>query len=148
VIRYLNLPKIPDEIVKNLNYEFEQYSFKSNFLNGADKWSDSFNQEINVWCKQNICDTMHWGFQFMNSDIVVHKDVGTEVKLTYLIDAGGANVRTNFFEDDKTTMTHSFVIPIHRWHILCASKYHSVEGIESKHTRFSLTGRVFPLPID
>lgn len=84
----------------------------------------------------------------MNSDIVVHKDVGTEVKLTYLIDAGGANVQTNFFEDDKTTMTHSFVIPIHRWHILYASKYHSVEGIESKHTRFSLTGRVFPLLID
>jgi hypothetical protein len=148
VIRYLNLPKIPNEILNNLNYEFTQYSFKSNFLNGAYKWSDSFNQEIDAWCKQNICDTMHWGFQFMNSDIVVHKDVGTEVKLTYLIDAGGANVRTNFFEDDKTTMTHSFVIPIHRWHILCASKYHSVEGIESKHTRFSLTGRVFPLPID
>ena len=84
----------------------------------------------------------------MNSDIVVHKDVGTEVKLTYLIDAGGNNVRTNFFEDDKTTMTHSFVIPTQQWHILCANRYHSVEGIESGHTRFSLTGRVFPLPIE
>ena len=148
MIRYLNLPKIPVEILYNLNYNFDQYSFKANYLNGAYKWSDDFTQQIDTWCKQNICDTMHWGFQFMNNDIIAHKDVGTEVKLTYLIDAGGANVRTNFFEDDKTTITHSFVIPTHQWHILYASRYHSVEGIESGHTRFSLTGRVFPLPIE
>lgn len=148
MIRYLNLPKIPDEIVTNLNYEFDQYSFKSNFLNGAYRWSDDFNQQIDAWCKQNICDTMHWGFQFMTSDIIPHKDVGTEIKLTYLIFAGGQNVRTNFFQEDKTTITHSFVIPLHQWHILDASKYHSVEGIETGQIRFSLTGRVFPLPIN
>ena len=148
MIRYLNLPKIPNEILDSLNYNFDQYSFKATYLNGAYKWSDDFSQQVDTWCKQNICDTMHWGFQFMNNDIIAHKDVGTEVKLTYLIDTGGSNVKTNFFEDDKTTMTHSFVIPTHQWHILHASRYHSVEGIESGHTRFSLTGRVFPLPIE
>ena len=110
MIRYLNLPKIPVEILDNLNYNFDQYSFKATYLNGAYKWSDDFSQQVDTWCKQNICDTMHWGFQFMNNNIIAHKDVGTEVKLTYLIDTGGSNVRTNFFEDNKTVCYGSFVI--------------------------------------
>lgn len=144
MIRFLNLPKIPDYIVANLNRQFDQYTKKVQYLDGAYVWSDDWSELINEWCKNNICSTMHWGFQIMSADIPMHKDTGTETKLIYLIEPGGANVVTNFYKDDKHTVTHSYVIPTNQWHVLRANAYHSVDGIEPGQTRFSLTGRIFP----
>ena len=141
MIRYLNLPQIPDNILKNLNYNFDEYD-QRNRLGEAYLWSDSFNQEINAWCKEHICEDMHWGFQIISGDLPVHKDIGTQIKLIYLIELGGTNVLTNFYAEDKITITNSYNIAVHRWHILQAEKYHSVHNVES--TRFSITGRVFP----
>jgi hypothetical protein len=144
MIRYFNFPAVPIEILNNLNYQFDQYNAKVSYRNKTYVWSDDFNQEINNWCQKNICETMHWGFQIMSNRIETHKDVGTEIKLIYLIRSGGANVKTNFYKDDKITVSHSYVIPTFRWHILKANEYHSVDGIEPGNIRFSLTGRVFP----
>ena len=63
-------------------------------------------------------------------------------KLIYLVELGGNNVLTNFYEEDKITVTNSYNIEARRWHILQAEKYHSVHNVES--VRFSITGRVFP----
>jgi hypothetical protein len=143
MIRYLNLPSIPEDIISQLNRNFDQYQKKSSALIEHYTWSDSFNSEINQWCQKNICDTMYWGFQIMTGDMQIHQDFGTLTKLIYLIDAGGNNVYTNFYDNDKN-ITHSYVIETNRWHILKADSYHSVIGIEPGQTRFSLTGRIFP----
>jgi len=145
MIRYLNLPSIPKEIINNLNYEFDRYDTTVSYLDKTYVWSDDFNQEISLWCKKNICNTMHWGFQIINGDLPIHKDVGTTLKLIYLIRSGGSEVKTNFFQDDETTLTHSYVIPVEQWHILKADDFHSVSGVHTGQTRFSLTGRIFPL---
>ena len=141
MIRYLNLPQIPDSIVATVNYEFDQYD-QTHRLGDAYMWSDSFNSEVNSWCKANICEDMYWGFQVISGDLPVHRDIGTEVKLIYLLETGGTNVATSFYEEDKKTITDSYVIPARKWHILQASKYHAVHNVEQ--VRFSITGRVFP----
>jgi hypothetical protein len=137
----LNLPQIPAGIVDNLNYNFDQYN-QHNRLGDAYLWSDSFNQEVNAWCQANICEDMYWGFQIISGDLPAHKDIGTEIKLTYLINTGGDRVLTNFYAEDKITVTDSYMIPEGRWHLLQANRYHGVHNVES--TRFSVTGRVFP----
>jgi hypothetical protein len=129
LIRYLNLPQIPAGIVDNLNYNFDQYN-QHNRLGDVYLWSDSFNQD------------MYWGFQIISGDLPAHKDIGTEIKLTYLINTGGDRVLTNFYAEDKITVTDSYMIPEGRWHLLQANRYHGVHNVES--TRFSVTGRVFP----
>jgi hypothetical protein len=143
VIRYLNLPAIPVDIMSRLNRDFGQYKTKANPLNKFYVWSDDFNEEVNRWCQQNICDTMYWGFQIMTGDQPMHKDNVTLTKLIYLINTGGDNVYTRFYDDDKN-LTHSYKIECNRWHLLKADSYHSVDGVESGQTRFSLTGRIFP----
>jgi hypothetical protein len=143
MIRYLNLPVIPADIISRLNRNFNQYQLRIGQEEPNYYWSDSFNTDINQWCQKNICETMYWGFQIMTGDIKIHQDNGTLTKLIYLIDAGGNNVYTNFYDNDKN-ITHSYVIEPNRWHILKADSYHSVSGIELGQTRFSLTARIFP----
>lgn len=128
-----------------LTSDFDQYLAKSSYANGSYVWSDSFNHDINAWCKTNICDTMYWGFQIITADIATHRDFGTEVKMTYIVHTGGDQVLTNFYDDTSSTILHSYKIEPHRWHIFQASTPHSVTNIQPGQTRFSITGRVFPL---
>ena len=157
MIRYLNLPKIPQSIVDNLNYNFEQYQKRDlpdNFQGGQDAmrvaqlWTESFNKEVNEWCKENICDSMYWAFLITDGDLAVHIEEASKglasVKLNYVIESGGDNVVTDFWANDAKTLTHSFCIEPHRWHIFKADSYHSVRGIEPGKFRFSVTGKVFP----
>ena len=142
MIRYLNLPKIPEDLIARVNFNFEQYSDNVAYDNKAYIWSDSFNTEINQWCKENICQDMYWGFQIINSDLAVHKDRGTEIKLIYLLRTGGDDVVTYFLDEDQKTVTKQYIIEPNRWHILKANAYHGVKNVTE--VRFSITGRVFP----
>lgn len=144
MIRFLKFPDIPADILARVSRNFDEYNIKVQYCDGVYKWSDDFTEEILPWCRANICETMHWGFQIMRGDVPMHKDFGTETKLVYLIQSGGANVKTNFYADDGVTVTHSYVIPTNQWHILKATSYHSVDGVEPGQIRFSLTGRIFP----
>jgi hypothetical protein len=140
--RYINLPKIPDDILKLVNFNFDEYEEKAAY-NGIYVWSDSFNRDINQWCRENICDTMYWGFQIIKGDLALHKDIGTKTKFIYLLQSGGDQVTTEFYEDDKTTLVESVVFETHRWHILKADSFHRVINVEPGKTRFSITGRIF-----
>lgn len=144
MIRYLKFPDIPADILSRVSRRYDDYSLKVNYGNGLFSWSDDCTDEILPWCKQNICETMHWGFQIMRGNIPMHRDIGTEIKFVYLIEAGGSDVKTNFYADDGVTITHSYVIPPLQWHILKANAYHSVDGVDPGQIRFSLTGRIFP----
>lgn len=144
MIRYFKLPAIPSDIIDQLPKDFDQYKLEGQYADGAYSWSHDHNDEINQWCRQHICENMYWGFQIMRGDVPMHKDFGTETKLVYLIQPGGSEVKTNFYADDRQTVTHSYIIPVNHWHVLRASAYHSVDGVEPGQVRFSLTGRIFP----
>jgi hypothetical protein len=140
MIRYLELPKIPDDILQIIPTELNKYHCKINY--GTYNWSDSFNQELNAWGQQYICKDMYFAFQLMTGDVPIHKDIGTKTKLVYLLCTGGDNVITNFYNKNNKC-THSYHIELHRWHILQASRKHSVDGIVPGSLRLSVTGRIF-----
>lgn len=140
-IQYLQLPNVPDYLIKNLQNKFGDYQAKSEYKNYV--WSDTFNEEINAWCKEKICDDMYWGFQIIKGDLDKHKDQGTKTKLIYLIENGGEQVYTRFWKDDGETLLDEYIIDTHRWHILKADSMHSVENMRSGAVRFSITGRIF-----
>lgn len=142
MIRYLNFPKLPDSLLEQINFNFDEYEKKVQGNNHV--WTDSFNSEVNAWCQKNICSDMYFAFQIINGNLRIHKDTGTKTKLNYLLELGGDNVITNFYEDDKVTITHSYVIESHRWHILKADSYHGVTNVEPGKYRVSISGRVFP----
>jgi hypothetical protein len=142
--RYINLPKIPQSIVESINLNFDQYE-KKDAGNHGDiyKWSDSFNSEVNHWCKANICDDMWWAFQFIRGDLKPHIDVVTKYKFVYLLDTGGTDVITKWYNDDQTEIVDSVVLEPLRWHILKVDTWHSVQGVAPGQTRYSITSRLF-----
>lgn len=142
--RYINLPPIPDSVVSTIEMDFGKYEKKDQGNHGDSyKWSDSFNTEINRWCQENICNEMWWAFQFIKDDLGIHKDIVTKYKFVYLLDTGGNNVITEWFDDDKTTVVDSVVLEPQRWHILKVDTWHSVRGIDPGATRYSVTSRLF-----
>jgi hypothetical protein len=146
MIRYLNLPKIPKYITKTISKNVNDYQWDKNSQPkpGYEEsyiWTDSNNSIVNNWCKTNICEDMYWAFQLMRKDVDLHRDRGTEIKLSYLLDSGGDNVVTEFL-DEQLNVTHSYVIEPNRWHILNVKCLHRVININS--LRFSVTGRIFP----
>jgi hypothetical protein len=143
MMRYLELPRIPDSIIDNLPTDWDQYDRKVSYPGSNYAWTDSFNQEINSWCQQNISPDMYFGFQIMSGDVPIHRDHGTRTKLVYLIYPGGKSVATNFYSDQQE-LAQSYVINTNRWHVLQTDCLHSVDGIEAGQFRFSVTGRIFP----
>ena len=141
MICYLELPKIPYDILQIIPTELNKYHCKINY--GTYNWSDSFNQELNAWGQQYICKDMYFAFQLMTGDVPIHKDIGTQIKLIYLIETGGPNVLTKFWKDDQCTLLDSYKIKTHAWHILKADVFHSVDGVQPGQLRWSITGRVF-----
>lgn len=138
-IQYINLPQIPAEIIdtlpKNLTcYDTVQYH---NY-----HWTDSHNQDLNLWAQKNISENIYFAFQMMTGDLARHKDIDTKTKFVYIIDTGGSNVVTRFWDDDFNLLDE-YVIEPFRWHILKADTYHSVEGIELDQYRWSVTARIF-----
>lgn len=140
-IQHLKFPRLPDEILSQVNFNLAEYDKKVDYEDKFNYvWTDSFNSIINEWCKENICETMYWGFQIISGDLIPHRDQGTLTKINYLLDAGGNSVVTGFY-DDEQKLVYSEIIPEHTWHILKADVLHSVIGVE--RARFAITGRVF-----
>jgi hypothetical protein len=143
-IQYLNLPQIPDDLLQKINKDFNSYKKQPGHYNQDTYWwSDSFNNEINDWCQKNICADMYFGFQASTGNLDLHKDHVTKTKLTYLLDCGGDNVLTEFFDDDYRTKLATYIIQKNRWHIFKADTSHRVLNVESGKIRFSITGRIF-----
>lgn len=161
--RYLNLPHIPKHIINNISKfyanptnisiardsasEYVKPNDPDNPDNIPYAWTDLNNEILNEWCQNNICEDMYFAFQIIqgkNGNLKMHKDKGTRQKLIYLVETGGENVVTNFYDDDKKTKKQSIVIEPNRWHIMDVTQFHEVCGIEKNKTRLSITGRVFP----
>ena len=68
---------------------------------------------------------------------------GTEIKFNYLIDTGGDQSITNYY-DDQGKLLDSYVLKSHIWYILDVSTNHSVSNIEQNRSRISLTSRIYP----
>lgn len=142
-IRYLNVPKFPQQIIDSATRDFSLYERKVDSRFDTYMWTDSFNEQINQWCQSNICSNMYFAFQIITGDLAMHKDRGTKIKMNYLIQTGGDDVLTEFFDDDQQTKLASYNIVADRWHIFKADTYHSVTNIAPGQVRFSITGRIF-----
>lgn len=144
-IQYLNFPPLPDYIVDQLSTDPEHYNVDAVGPSnpGTYIWTKTHNDQVDAWCKQNICADMFWAFQIMTADSFMHKDTGTATKINYIIDTGGPDVWTDFYADDQTTLLASYKIEPRRWHIFKADTFHAVRNVEPGQVRFAVTSRVF-----
>ena len=141
-IQYLNLPKIPQHIIDQLERDPTVYHQVST-VEGPYTWSDYDTKLLNVWCRENICSEMYFGLQIMTGNLPLHLDTGTKIKINYIIDPGGTDVITSFYDNDQVTLLDSYCIEPNRWHIFKADTHHQVTNIQPGQYRFGVTGRIF-----
>jgi hypothetical protein len=140
-IQQINLPKIPKKIINNLPKDINLYKKHSDVESFSR--SDSYNYEIDQWCRENIAKDINFGFQIIDGDVPVHIDNRVKIKLFYLISSGGENVLTKFWNNEQTEVLEEYKIPCNEWFLFKANSFHSVENINNGKTRFSLVGKIF-----
>jgi hypothetical protein len=81
--------------------------------------------------------------QVIDKNLPMHKDHGTQIKFNYIIDQGGGNAKTNYY-DDEGILLDSYIMEEHEWYILDVSKNHGVTDVTPGQKRISITSRVIP----
>ena len=140
-VKFLNIPSIPQEVVDNLPKDYSLYDRHAAVATFSR--SDSFNDEIDFWCKQNISKDIDFGFQIINGDVPAHIDNRVFVKFFYLIQEGGDRVLTKFWSEDKKDILAEYHIPVNTWVLFRADVMHSVENVSSEIERISVVGKLF-----
>jgi len=140
-IQFVNLPKIPQNIIDRLPMDVEKYPKKLSLHKY--NWSDEHNEEINEWCQQHICKEIYWACQFATGDLPKHIDRPTNIKFVYLLDTGGDQVYTKFWSEDGNTLLSQYLVPLHQWCIIKVNSLHSLEGMADNSVRFAVTGKIF-----
>jgi hypothetical protein len=143
-IRSLKLPSLPHDIQEKINWNFLEYRRKGPVYNNPNYiWSDDFNKEVNEWCQKNVAGGVYYAFQLATKDMPTHKDKGSTTKLLYLLDTGGDNVYTEFYEEDGLTLIHDIVLVTHQWYLIKTDVNHAVKGITTPRVRFSICATLF-----
>ena len=147
-IRYLNLPQIPQFLLDQYK---EETDLRPDMIGPYHSEPLTY---IHDWCKENIADVWYT-VQIMNNYVPVHSDwlreteegsfEKTTCKLVYLVDTGGDDVKTLFY-DDNFRLIKSYKIEPLRWHIFQCETKHAVIGVTPERKRWSITGQLLHRP--
>lgn len=132
---YLDLPKVPTELILPL----EEILKLENIFGGAtDKYTiHECQNELRDFLQQLFPSYTKFRYQTLREGVPVHIDRGRTEAINYLIDTGGDNVSTVWYEYDWTTPFLEKVFEAHRWHKLQVDIYHGVSNI--KTCRYAIT---------
>jgi hypothetical protein len=160
---YLQIPTLPKELeelcLKNIDLIDNDPE-----LNGLNKkegvghnitWCPP---EVISWINTNIHDklnlprqgvTLHVSHYIKHTEgngiHPIHFDYGRNYAINYVLDTGGSDVITSWYEDDKTTIVDQVEIEQSKWHIIKVKPtLHGVEGIKVGRMRVIISVNYSP----
>jgi len=77
-----------------------------------------------------------FNYQVIGDELPIHKDINRIRAFNFIIEPGGINVETVWYDDDYNEI-HRECIESNRWHQLNVNVLHTVKGITNK--RYSIT---------
>ena len=135
-VEYLDLPEVSDymarESVKLLENQFSGRS-KAYSIHWCEKQLLEYLQTI-------FPDKEKFRYQVLRAGVPIHLDKGRIEAYNYIIEAGGKNVETVWYEnphDDYFHEVYRTCIPERKWHKLNVGVRHTVKNIETE--RFAIT---------
>lgn len=130
-VEYLNLPKIPDQLIVDIYKTIRNTAPKERHSvpegTDAEKYSAwnsiKASDELKTFTR-SIFDFDHDVHIFvLSGDLPIHKDNTRDVAYNYILETGDAN--TNFHNSDKVLIEENKIEPF-RWHKLDVKEFHSV----------------------
>ena len=130
MIEFLDLPDPP--II-----DIESVKLKKNDWEGNKEIYGLYNceNELTDFLKSLFPECTRFRYQTLKDGVPRHIDVGRSVCYNYILQAGGSNVETVWWNDNKEI--YRTCIPEKKWHKLDVSIEHSIENIETE--RVSIT---------
>ena len=144
-VKKTHLPKIPrlfyQDIIEVIRKGHDVSAGDGNYLTQV-TWKDA-PENLQNWCTENICDNIRWGVQSLTANLPKHKDIETECKFLYLVETGGNNVATRYYNDNYDLISE-YVLQMNIWYIIDTQTFHDVTGLEPGQTRIAISGRIMP----
>lgn len=125
-LQYLNLSKLPDDMISEV--------YKS--LDGDDIYPYPIDNYKSFAATQLLQEYTKRLFNFNHNTLVqlikghldIHKDLYRTRAYNYIIEPGGDNVLTCFYDNQKN-LIESHCIKTHSWHKLTVDIFHNVENL-------------------
>lgn len=78
--------------------------------------------------------------QVIYGDLPIHCDNSRIAAYNFIIETGGEQVYTNFFDNPPIyNLTENVIIEKHKWHVINTKTQHNVTGIDKNKIRISVT---------
>ena len=132
-----SLPELPEVLVKEIR---DTVILNSNAFRFTDYKDYRIYPIRDIALKRYLQSLFPEDYYFMvqviGKNINIHKDIGRTSTFNYIIDAGGDNVETCFY-NNKKNLIEKHIIKEHRWHRLDVTAFHDVKNVKNK--RIALT---------
>jgi hypothetical protein len=164
---YLKFPVIPDEFLKNIylrkNLAYSKFYEEINkkevygsriahvdnnlkkwivtnifpYLNPTNEYVDHIMIHVSEYIVYND-EHNGWKYHNVSGIVPIHKDWSRSFPVNYVIEAGGNNVITSWYNDDHSLIEEHKIKP-NKWHILSGKVFHGVKGIEPGKERILIS---------
>lgn len=138
------LPEIPSEVLLPLDRIEHQHNFFAH-LDDPDRYASyESNDELKDWCRDHIPGDLIVRYQVIRGQLEIHSDVGPMVrKINYMIDPGGPEVLTRWWNPEYTEVIHLVNCTPGSWYMLDVETPHDITAIQ--RPRVSVVVRDFDL---
>lgn len=99
---------------------------------------------VSDWIKTQFPETLNlspidFRIHVLHNGIKIHKDYGRKLALNYVIDNGGQNACTKWYDENKITVLHEEKIKSRSWHKFNTAVFHGIDNIEKNIIRIGIT---------
>jgi hypothetical protein len=131
------IPNIPDELLSEVYKSIHEHEnvFVHNFYSNYQIFNltDELIQFIKLKFNNHIIQV-----HVIKNVLAIHKDINRTIAFNYLIDCGGNNVETCFY-DKKLKLIEKIKIEPFKWHKLDVSTFHNVINLERPRIALTIT---------
>jgi len=142
-----DLPSIPDNLILSIE-EVLELKNHATWENVTPKYTlHRCQDELSEYLKEMFPESIGFWYHTIVQELPIHKNGSfsafynrelPSTRLNYIIDAGGDNVQTNWYDNGE--LIESVVFPERVWHELEVFVYHNVNNIDEGRRRFAITG--------
>lgn len=131
----LDLPKIPKELILPIKEVLQL----ENIFGGRSKnyTIHECQPELSKYLKELFPECTKFRYQTLTKDVPIHTDRGRDFAINYIIETGGPDAETCWYEDYMQQPIDTVVLPKEEWYKLTVDIHHTVRNITD--WRFAVT---------
>ena len=136
---YLNIPSVPESLIESVTAIIDKPPKPESSIPSSYYYFQTrlVSKELEIWIKDVFQKDCFVQYQIVRNGIHIHKDNGREVAFNYIIETGGPQAATCFYDDDKKFICSEIIKP-KIWHRLKTDVNHDVRNCTGHRVAISV----------